>query len=274
MIEASGEREAGAPEGAAVLRRAQSRPGSSAPNEDLHLLGGTWALVLDGITRYPDDGCAHDVPWYAAALGESIADRIEGPLPLAGLLAEAIAAVNARHPDCDLANPVTPGATVAAVRWRDDLEWLVLGDCAVAWRDRAGDYRVESDDRLAALPGAPAEDLAGVKRWPVDYVASVRNREGGFWVAAADPGAAAMARTGTVPIGEVADLLLCTDGLTRLTDRYGRAWPEVLDLAFGSGVGAALDLVRALGDADPRPGTKRHDDATAVHLRFPGFASL
>jgi hypothetical protein len=254
---------------------AESRPGSSAPNEDLHLVADTWALVLDGITRYPDDGCVHDVPWYVRSLAESIADRIAGPLALADVLAAAIAAVNERHAaSCDLANPVSPGATVGLVRWGDRLEWLVLGDCAIAWRDRDGKGRIETDDRLASLPGVPAVDLAGVRRWPVDYVARVRNRDDGFWVASTDPGAAAMARTGTEDLAPVADLLLCTDGLTRLVDRYGRTWPDVLGLVFDRGVGAALDLVREDGDRDPRPGAKRHDDATAVHLRFPGFASL
>ncbi|MQM28251.1 protein phosphatase 2C domain-containing protein [Glycomyces albidus] len=259
-----------------IEARAESRPGSSAPNEDLHRVADTWALVLDGITRYPGDGCVHDVPWYTAALAESIADLIGQPLELAEVLAGAIAAVNARHArTCDLDNPVSPGATAALVRWSGgDLEWLVLGDCSIAWRDRDGKCRIETDDRLARLPGAPAVDLAGVRRWPVAYVAGLRNRDGGYWVASTDPAAAAMARTGTVPVADVADLLLCTDGLTRLVDRYGRPWPDVLALVFDHGVGAAIDLVRGHGDRDPSPGAKRHDDATAVHLRFPESASL
>jgi hypothetical protein len=250
---------------------AESRPGSSAPNEDLHLVADTWALVLDGITRYPDDGCVHDVPWYVGNLAESIADRIAGPLALAEVLAAAIAAVNDRHAaTCDLANPVSPGATVGLVRWGAELEWLLLGDCTIAWRDRDGKSRIETDDRLEHVPSPPS----GPGRYPVDYVARVRNREGGYWVAATDPGAAAMARNGAADLAPIADLLLCTDGLTRLTERYGHSWPDVLDLAADRGVGALLDLVREEEAGDPRPARKRHDDATAVHLRFPGFASL
>ncbi|GAA1688603.1 protein phosphatase 2C domain-containing protein [Glycomyces endophyticus] len=262
-------------EARAVGWEARTRPGSAAPNEDLHLVGDHWALVLDGITRYPDDGCVHDVPWYAAALGAAAADRIGGPHGLAAVLADAIAAVNARHcATCDLANPVSPGATVAMVRWRADLEWLVLGDCAIVRRDRDGGVGVETDGRLAALPGVPAVDVAGVRRWPVEHVARVRNREGGFWVASTDPAAAAMARTGALPLADTADLLLCTDGLTRLVDRYGHSWTELAALAFDRGIDAALNLVRGHGDRDERPRAKRHDDATAVHLRFPEFASL
>ncbi|GAA2123875.1 protein phosphatase 2C domain-containing protein [Glycomyces algeriensis] len=247
---------------------AASRPGGAAANEDFHLVGDGWALVLDGITRYPDDGCVHDVPWYVRLLGTAIAARI-GEADLRTALAQAIDAVNSLHAGgCDLANPVSPGATVAIVRRVGDrVEWLVLGDCAIAMRDRDGGVAVESDGRLAGLAGTPAAvDVAGVWRWPVEYVASVRNREGGFWVASADPGAADRAFTGSWPRERVGEVLLCTDGLTRLVERYGREWPSL----FESGVEGLIDLVRELETDDTRflPQSKRHDDATAVRLRW------
>ncbi|WP_335987906.1 protein phosphatase 2C domain-containing protein [Glycomyces sp. MUSA5-2] len=256
-----------------IVAGAESRPGSAAPNEDLLLVADAWALVLDGITRYPDDGCVHDVPWYTAALAETVAVHMSGPpRPLAEVLTAAIEAVNARHaPTCDLANPVTPGATAALVRSRGEaLDWLVLGDCAITWRDRDGKCRTETDDRLDRLADPPR----GPGRYPVEYIAQVRNRDNGYWVAAADPGAAAMAYTGTAE--GVADLLLCTDGLTRLVERYGRTWPDLMALAADRGAGALLDLVREEERNDGAPARKRHDDATAVLLRFADhpFASL
>jgi len=245
---------------------AASCPGGAGPNEDFHLVGDGWAVVLDGITRYPDDGCAHDVPWYVRRLGEGIAARIGGA-DLRWALARAIEAVNSLHADsCDLASAVTPGATVAVVRRVGDrVEWLVLGDCAIAVRDRDGGLVVESDGRLAALPGVAAVDVAGVRRWPVEYVAQVRNRAGGYWVAASDPGAAEEAFTGSWPVGRIGEVLLCTDGLTRLVERYGYEWPEL----FEAEVGDLIGLVRELEAADPRfgPLSKRHDDATGVLLR-------
>lgn len=247
---------------------AASRPGGAAPNEDFHLVGDGWALVLDGITRYPDDGCVHDVPWYVRRLGAAIAARI-GEADLRRVLARSIAAVRSLHADtCDLANPVSPGATAAIVRQVGDrVEWLVLGDCAIAVRARDGGLLVESDGRLAGLTGTPASvDVGGVWRWPVEYVAQVRNREGGFWVAAADPGAADEAYTGSWPCSGIGEVLLCTDGLTRLVERYGFEWPAL----FESGVEELIDRVRELeaGDTRFRPKAKRHDDATGVRLRW------
>jgi hypothetical protein len=246
---------------------AASRPGGAAPNEDFHLVGDGWALVLDGITRYPDDGCVHDVPRFVRMLGEAIAARI-GEADLQWALARSIESVNSLHAgSCDLANSVSPGATVAVVRRvADRVDWLVLGDCAIAARDRDGGLVVESDGRLAGLPGVAAVDVAGVRRWPVEYVAQVRNREGGYWVAASDPEAAEEAFTGSWPSGRIGEVLLCTDGLTRLVERYGYEWPAL----FESGVEDLIDLVRELEAADTRfrPRAKRHDDATGVLLRW------
>lgn len=248
---------------------AVSTPGGEAPNEDHYLASDGWAVVLDGVTRYPDDGCVHDVPWYAKRLGAAIGARIEGGLRTA--LGEAIAAVAERHDEsCDLSSPVSPAATVAAVRFAEDrLEWLVLGDSSVAWRDAEGDVEARTDERLSRLTGTPpVEEVGGIRRFPVRYIAEVRNRPGGFWVAAADPGAADEALTGSVEIEGVRDVMLCTDGLTRLIDRYGFGWRDLFETASSEGVAELVSTVREHERREPRSrGGKRHDDATAVLVR-------
>ncbi|MEU5153170.1 hypothetical protein [Glycomyces sp. NPDC021274] len=250
-------------------------PGGSAPNEDHFLTSSRWALVLDGITRYPDDGCAHDVPWFVKRLGAGVEHRIGSPeIGLPRVLADAIAGTAQEHLEsgtCDLSNPVTPGATVGMVRREGGrLSWLLLGDCTVAWRDRSGRVGFRSDDRLARLAGVPAVSVGGVRRWPVAYVESVRNRDEGYWVAAADARAASQALTGVLRLDAVAEVLLCTDGLTRLVDRYGYSWPELFERVGEVGVDGLIGLVREHGERDARfpPEAKRHDDATVVHLRF------
>lgn len=253
---------------------AASEAGGSHPNEDGHRAAGTWALVLDGITRYPDDGCRHDVPWYVERLGSAVAARIEDPgADLRAVLRSSLAAVADEHRDgCDLANPVSPGATAAMVRLVEDrLEWLVLGDSAVAWRTVGGSVEAVSDDRLAGLVGTPAaEEVAGIRRFPVRYIAEVRNRPGGFWVASTDPGAADEALAGAVEAATLREVMLCTDGLTRLTERYGLHWGHLLDTASREGVPALIALVREHERGDPAAmaASKPHDDATGVHLRL------
>ncbi|THV42095.1 protein phosphatase 2C domain-containing protein [Glycomyces buryatensis] len=252
---------------------AATQAGGSVPNEDYYLVAESWALVLDGVTRYPDDGCVHDVPWYVAALGAALAGRFTtGDQDLRSVLAEAIAVVATLHGDsCDLSNPVSPAATVAIVRARGGrFQWLVLGDCAIAWREPGSPPQVESDDRLARLTDPPAVvDVGGLRRYSVEYIDRVRNRPNGFWVASADPHAAREARTGDAPLADIDTACLFTDGLTRLAERYGRTWEQILDLAETEGIPALIEAVRREERDDPRllRKAKRHDDATGVLLR-------
>ncbi|WP_100448859.1 protein phosphatase 2C domain-containing protein [Glycomyces xiaoerkulensis] len=248
--------------------------GGSAPNEDFYLVSNSWAVVLDGVTRYPDDGCVHDVPWYVAALGGALAERLSQPdRGLRSCLADAIEAVADRHrATCDLANRLSPAATVAIARFADDrFEWLVLGDAAVVWQVPGRSPQVESDDRLGRLEDPPAPiDVGGIERYPTDYIARVRNRPGGFWVASTDPEASRQARAGVLPAGELETVGLFSDGLTRLVERYGRSWDDVLGTAAFDGVPGVLTQVREAENNDPeiRARAKRHDDATGVILRL------
>ena len=99
-----------------------------------------------------------------------------------------------------------------------------------------------------------------------------RNRPGGFWVASADPEAAAQALTGSVPLGAVRRFAVLTDGAARLVDPFGvMTWTACLDLLADSGPRKLVQRVRAAEDTDPDgprwQRRKRHADATAVFCR-------
>ncbi len=251
---------------------AVTAPGGEAPNEDYYLASDAWWVVLDGITRYPDDGCVHDVPWYVRRLGAAIASRIEdGDLGLRAVLKQAIGVVADHHRDtCDLANPVTPGATVAIARLAGErIEWLVLGDSAVAWRSGDGRTHAWTDERLSRLASPPrAEDVGGIRRLPIRYIAEVRNRPEGFWVASSEPEAAEAAFSGSIDTVEAEELMLCTDGITRLVERFGHQWGRLFRVASEAGVSALVSLVREEEREAPatQSGGKPHDDATALFI--------
>jgi 8-oxo-dGTP pyrophosphatase MutT (NUDIX family) len=146
------------------------------------------------------------------------------------------------------------------------IDWLVLGDAAVAWRSVSGHAHGVTDDRLEQLTDAPVV-VADVRRYDPAYVMKVRNQPGGFWVAAADPAAAAEALTGSLPTDEIGTVGLYSDGITRLVERYSYSWEQVFDLAARFGPRALVDAVREAEHADPAPDRwrgKRHDDATAI----------
>jgi hypothetical protein len=254
---------------------AASLPGSPAvPNEDWFASGPSWAVVLDGVTRVPDDGCIHDVPWYVATLGNALAGDLSGTTKsLNAILADAIHAVNNAHKDtCDLANPQSPASQVAILRERHGaMEWLILGDCTVVL-EREGEPPVAyCDDRVDRLPNPPEPVLInGVRRYPLDYIARVRNQPGsdGFWVASTAPEAADEALYGSWPANEVRAIALLSDGLTRLVERYGWTWEDLLEAGAARGV---PDLIRVVHEADRAAGAtggrgKASDDATGVLL--------
>lgn len=258
--------------------------GAARTNEDVVMLLGTAVLLLDGATslrpELPSGG------WYATTLaGRLAAELAERPRDdLRGVLADAIAAVAATH---DLRPGASPSSTVAMLRWSDDeVDALVLADSPVVVFTSSGSHLVE-DGRLAALPrhrGGYRDRLRSGGGYDADHVAALRasgrrfdalrNTEGGFWVAEADPRAAWQATTARWPRAEVRSALLASDGISCGVDDYG-LWSDWAALrAHGREHGPAA-VVRAVRDAEaddpdgtrwPRP--KPQDDKTLVLVEF------
>ncbi|CAL9569416.1 protein phosphatase 2C domain-containing protein [Streptomyces sp. NPDC057838] len=255
-----------------------SEPGDAGrPNEDFASVGlpasgqGGALVVLDGVTPpKAGTGCLHSVPWYTARLGGALTElTVSLPdVPLVEALSSAIARTAAAHAStCDLSHPRTPQATVVVARWDPDtVEYLVLSDSALLLESPDGAVTPVLDDRLALLPrSALATDAV------VD--ATLRNKEGGFFTAAADPSVARLAVTGALPRREVRALAALTDGATRWVERFEEGdWTDCFLLVRKEGPQALVDRVRALerADAAAAPGGrgKRHDDATVVYVEF------
>jgi hypothetical protein len=242
--------------------------GSGTENQDLALTGPDWALVLDGANPPAgvDVGCTHGIAWIVDRLGAHLREGLDADEgALADVLREAIRATVTDHgPTCDLTHPRSPGATVAMARIaKDRLEWLVVGDAAVLFEDTTGRVAIETDNRINELP-EPPDTPEGVQA----FIDRYRNKPGGAWFAGAVPEAADHAFTGRQEVADLRRVLLCTNGITRLTDRYGYRLPDLMTLATTSrGPEALIDAVRGAELTDPDPSRwsgKRHDDATAV----------
>jgi hypothetical protein len=252
---------------------------------------GGVVVVLDGVTPRPGaTGCRHDVPWFVARLGGALLElSVSRPeLTLRGCLADAVERTsNVHRRTCELSHPNTPQSTVVAVRWdAERVEHLVLSDSVLLLADAADRVRAVVDDRLRrlpepvpslralvrALPRGSAERQALWERYAA-AVEALRNTEGGFFTAAADPSVADRAVCGTTPRAEVHALAALTDGAARLVDVFGETdWPGAVKLLRESGCAALLSRVRAAELADPHgerfPRGKRHDDATAAFARL------
>lgn len=98
------------------------------------------------------------------------------------VLAESIRHTADTHrSSCDLSHVRTPQATVVMARWDErEIEHLVLSDSVLLFESTDGSVRALLDDRLDRLPpGSLATEAIAD--------AQVRNKEGGFFTAAADP---------------------------------------------------------------------------------------
>ncbi|WP_128381190.1 protein phosphatase 2C domain-containing protein [Streptomyces cavernae] len=247
------------------------------PNEDYASVAlpasgqGGSLVVLDGVTPPAgDDGCLHSVPWFTARLGGALGEMCVSlrDLTLPEILSRAIARTAGTHAGtCDLSHPRTPQATVVLARWDPaHVEYLVLSDSALLVESASGEVTALLDDRLALLPGT-----ALTSHTVID--ATFRNKEGGFFTAAADPAVAERAVTGRLDRDGVRTLTALTDGAMRWTERFGEGdWRELVALVRKEGGQALVDRVRALELAGSE-GTsarrgKTHDDATVVYVEL------
>ncbi|WP_407287905.1 hypothetical protein [Streptomyces sp. BP-8] len=265
------------------------------PNEDyasvaLPAFGQGGVLVLlDGVTPPAEDyGCVHTVPWFTARLGGALLElsvsRRDMTLP--EVLAAALSRTAEDHRDsCDLSHVRTPQATVVAARWSEDtVEHLVLSDSVLLLERVDGSVHPVLDPRLDELPPAVRARRAAVRALPRGSaeraaagraygraVEALRNAEGGFYTAAADPSVAARAVTGSTPRAEVRSLTALTDGAGRWVEVFRQgSWKDCVDLVAEQGPQSLIDRVRAAEAADPEcethPRGKARDDAAVIYV--------
>ena len=265
-----------------------STQGVGAANEDTVHVSPTGVVVLDGLSA-PKDlpmGCTHGTPWFVRQLGTCLINLIgDNTVALREALRTAIAAVNNLHRDtCALGQEAVPASTVVMIREQDDvLDYLVLSDNVLVLDlgdegiQTIADKRVEEvagEEMRAALqgPAGTPEHAARVSAL-VTVQRRLRNRPGGYWVAATNPAAADEAITGTVDLDKVRQAALLTDGASRLVDSFGTlSWAQLLDLLRAEGPAALIARTREAELADPAgeqwPRFKRSDDATAAYVRI------
>jgi hypothetical protein len=272
------------------VRLASEPSPDAADNEDHAVATADCVAVLDGVTvpAGMDTGCVHWPAWYVRRLGAHLVSAVHPDVSLPDVLAAGIRAVRDDHAgSCDLDHPGTPQSTACLLRTAaESVDYLVLCDCSLVL-DRGGvdvitDLRAQSTSqklREAALAGGSpygSEDRASRLRALVNSQRRHVNRDGGYWIAAADPEAAYHAVTGTVPLTgpyRLRRAALLTDGASRAVDTFALTdWDGLLDVLDRHGPSHLISLVRTgeLADSEGRvrPRYKRHDDATAAYCRL------
>ena len=240
-------------------------------------------IVLDGASAF---GPAPVSPAdYADRLGTQLASAITATpaAPLPAILATAISATASA---LDLRDDHGPSSTVAIARVGDgNADLLVLGDSYIACRS-AGTAAVLTDDRLDRLDLPESrryrDRLAAGSGYDMTHAATLRdlqagqrarrNTPGGYWIASANPEAAAHAITLTVPAASLDWIVLATDGAIETARHLSLDdWEAIAD----SGQTALSAFLQHChdweenDDPDGRqlPRAKRHDDKAIATVR-------
>jgi hypothetical protein len=210
------------------------------------------------------------VAWYAGRLGASLLSLAAERSPSA-MLAEAVEQVTDLHRDtCDVADPISPSATVAILRVSGGgmVEYLVLGDSVLVLDRADGAPLVVGDPREVIISESYRPALEAVAEGSDEYrrilreLRANRNRPGGFWVAKDDPRAADEAITGSCPVSELTGAVLLSNGAGRIVDRFRLAdWPRVMSVLASSG---PAEIIRRVRRAEARHAVTP-DDATITH---------
>lgn len=114
-----------------------------------------------------------------------------------------------------------------------------VGQTAAAERAAADAMHAGDPEKAAALVRVKHAELAD------------RNVPGGFWVATADPAAAEHALTGRIPVSDVRQVAVLSDGAARAVEFGLYDGPDVLDILRESGPDALTRQVRGAEASDP-----------------------
>jgi hypothetical protein len=234
-------------------------------NQDFAVATNSLAVLLDGAvlpaaTAATGAPCAHDARWFTRALGARLIGELsaEPPVWIAEGVARAIDDVATQHAKtCDIDDETHPSATIAILRELPDVyEYYVLGDSSVVFEMADGTQVVRSDKRLSQL-------------MPDERDRARRNVRGGYWIASANPDAAARGRQGHIGRGNLRRAALLSDGAAAVVERYELMdWGSALDAMDKDGPRAIIRAARDAESSDPRaerwPRSKAGDDATVV----------
>jgi hypothetical protein len=236
-------------------------------------------IMLDGASAFVPVPVPANT--YADRLGRHIRDSLHS-WPDADLRATLSGAIHTTARQLNLTPSQSPSSTVTIVRELDGhLDILVLGDNLVILPDKTiTDERMDQLDlaprrkyqeRLATGAGHDDEHRAILRELQTQQ-AQRRNREGGYWIAEADPNAACHAITTRRPISETAWAVLATDGAYNTMQHLGRNdWPTLVN-ASAEQLDAELARCQeweATGDPDASelPRAKRHDDKSLATIK-------
>ena len=262
--------------------------------EDALFACGKFAFVIDGATGVDGSKVTDaftDAEWYAHCFCALLRAALREEKPILTIMRECVHKIAEAYAAFSGADAVKdkPSAMIALVRERGGmLEYYVLGDAVILLRKKDGRTEYITDDRLVKLD---EENFARIRKLSLEknipplrafpltipYILQNRarmNKPGGYGALSHTAEGLDTAVTGCVPVAELEDVLLFSDGLAEAYDLFGLyESPERMigDIAQ-NGIAQAAERLFAAQDADPLCEkflrNKLRDDVSAVYARF------
>ena len=279
-----------------------SCPGGDTPNDDR--AGGVCepdyghAWVIDGATGVTPNayipGAESDAAWLAARLDDYFTDLPKSAAPVRVPVRRILGRVRDDYllaiAGADVPDFAVPSAAALFCGWERCAHKVILritelGDCVALLRDRHGQVHIVGDltpgggdaealQQFDAFNGAQSE---ASKKALWDFLRERRrlmNRPGGYWVFSISPETASYLRQHTFVLQPPVEMLLMTDGFSRLIDHFSAYTADQLIAAADQrGLKHLYRELRSLEAADASrekaPRVKVEDDASAVFIHIP-----
>ncbi|TAJ72705.1 MAG: hypothetical protein EPO51_08000 [Phenylobacterium sp.] len=269
------------------------RPASTV-NEDTWGRAGDAVWVLDGATGVAPspylDG-ASDAAWFSREISGRFEEAFSVALSTpAAVLRGVHATAEAARTMCDIgkvpAFELPSASLVVAREVGSRLELTNLGDSVIVWRGAGGPANRFGWSELGGfedalhrvLDAALADGLpraVGVERARAlaRENRKLMNRPDGYWILDLSGAGVSQAQIEACPAPAPVDVLLMTDGFSRLVEVYGAYdWDGLMDRALENGLEPLYDELRGIEAADEACSRfqrfKARDDATAVMLSW------
>jgi hypothetical protein len=262
------------------MRVATAQLPAAADSDDKVFTTPNAVIMLDGASAFTSVPVRASV--YAEHLGRHLRDELTAA-PEYDLQELLGAAIRAAAHELKLTAGNSPSSTVTVVReLADTLQILSLGDnLVIVPNEIITDDRLDQldlaprrtyRDRLTAGFGYDDEHRAVLQELQAEQ-AKLRNREGGYWIAEAEPAAAAHATVRRRTLADTPSVVLATDGAYNTMRHLGLTdWPVLVNANVDQLRAILLRCQRWEAETDPSgvrlPRAKRHDDKTVAAVHF------
>jgi hypothetical protein len=263
-------------------------------NEDTGRVYENLAWVLDGSSGLSSRTLTSgptDASWFVEQVERGLLSNANSPISLVEILKQAVVQASESFAKFALEREPhpheCPSCSVALIRASDDrIDYLVLGDVTIVTKTRDNSITVITDSTVSQLDKEittkiremqECEGISFIEARQRVHSLLVKNRSmmnssEGYWVLALDPITIHHALVGSFTTSNLTQVLLASDGFTRLVDTLKAFdnWDELLTFVEEKGLASAFKVLRGLEKSDPEclryPRLKVSDDATAVFL--------